>query len=71
MRNWLMQPSKIPNAPSWGTVFLFGAVWNAVITHCWWAVAFCLGVYVLLPALDVADRRFFRYVLVERHRPRR
>lgn len=34
---------RIPRAPSYMTVFLFGAVWNAVIERSLWATGFCLG----------------------------
>ncbi len=48
---------RIPKAPPWRAVFLFGAVYNALIEQCWWAVALCLLVTVSLPALDRLDRR--------------
>ena len=43
---------KIPNAPSWGSVFIFGAVANAV-QQCWWGVGVCLTLTLLafLPRL--------------------
>ncbi len=57
--NWLFRPSKLPKAPSWTAVFLFGAVWNALIEQCWWAVVVCLVVVLLLPTLDRWDRALF------------
>ncbi len=48
---------KIPKAPSWRAVFLFGAAYNALVEQCWWAAALCLVVSVALPALDRLDRR--------------
>jgi len=60
MKQWLMSPSKIPNAPSWRFVFLFGAAWNAVVARCLWAVVLCIVIAALLPALDRLDRALFR-----------
>lgn len=50
---------RIPKAPSWRAVFLFGAIYNAIIARCWWAVAFCLAVAVILPYLAKLDRHLF------------
>ena len=48
---------RIPKAPSWRAVFLFGAVYNAVVERCWWAVALCSLIVLIIPALDRLDRR--------------
>jgi len=56
---WLLRPSKLPKAPPWSVVFLFGAAYNAVIERCWWATLVCLGVLLLLPTLDRIDRKIF------------
>ena len=39
-------------------MFLFGAVYNAAVEQCWWAVGLCLAVALVIPALDRLDRKF-------------
>lgn len=57
--SWLMRPSKLPKAPSWAAVFLFGALYNTIAVQCWWAAAVCLGVLAILPLLSRLDRKLF------------
>jgi hypothetical protein len=38
----------IPAAPSWSVIFLFGALWNAVIERSVWASLSCGAVAVAL-----------------------
>lgn len=52
MKLWWMRPSKIPDAPGWNKVCLFGAVWNAVVNQSLFGVLFCLGLSGLIYALD-------------------
>ncbi len=33
---------KIGPAPKWWVVFVFGAIWNAIVVQSWGAVLFCL-----------------------------
>lgn len=54
-----MRPSKLPKAPSWAAVFLFGALYNTIAVQCWWAAAVCLGVLAILPLLSRLDRKLF------------
>ncbi len=48
MKDWLLRPSRIPSAPSWGVVFFFGALYNALWVRCWWAAGLCLAVTIAL-----------------------
>jgi len=32
-----------PRVPSYRTIFLFGAAWNAIVERSLWATAFCLA----------------------------
>lgn len=57
---------RLPKAPSWSAVFLFGAAWNAIIERSWWATCLCLAVVVILPALDRLDRHLFGPARVRR-----
>ncbi len=42
-----MAITRIPKAPSWSQVFLFGAAWNLLINFSLWATGLCLLVGVL------------------------
>jgi len=53
---WTMK-IKIPKAPSWTVVCLFGAVWNAVVERSWWASLVCVGLALALPFIDRLDRK--------------
>lgn len=52
MIKWLLAPSKIPNAPSWSTVFLFGILWNTVVVQCNWAAIGCTIACILLRLIN-------------------
>lgn len=39
---------KIPSAPSYKFVFLFGAVYNLLIEKCIWATIFCMMCWLLI-----------------------
>jgi hypothetical protein len=45
---------RIPKAPTWTFVFLFGAAWNAVVERSWWAATLCL---VVAFVTDLVGRR--------------
>jgi hypothetical protein len=43
---------RIPNAPPYSVVFLFGATWNAVVERCPWAAITCLTVAGLFAIVE-------------------
>jgi hypothetical protein len=47
---------KIPPAPGWESVFLFGAVWNGVINRSVWAALVCAVVAVVIYVLKQVPR---------------
>ena len=42
---------RVPKAPSWNVVFLFGGFWNAVVEQSWIGVAICAGIWLFLALL--------------------
>lgn len=48
---------KIPKAPSYRTVFLFGAAWNGIIERSTWATLACLGVALIITGVSWIESR--------------
>jgi hypothetical protein len=52
---WLNAPTKLPKAPTFQHVFIFGALYNTLITHCWWAAVLCGVLAILCPVFNKID----------------